>query len=119
MAKVETHIKDCEHVLGESFEHVHRWLDELAKKWNPMIHLEYHRQFRHHAEGIAYIKKRWGFYAERAGKLHIIRDNEMYLNLDIISYAIRMIREDQIDELYEQALKYCHPIKKGWEKETI
>jgi len=116
MAKIKTHNEDCEQVLGESFEHVHRWLDGLAKKFNPGIHFEFHRQFRHHAEGVAYVKEKWGFYAERAAKLHIIRDNEIYINLDIISYAIRIIREDQIDELYERALKFCHPIREGWKK---
>lgn len=113
MATIKTHIEDCERILGEPFEEVHRWLDELAKKWNPVIHFEYHRQFRHHAEGVAYIKEKWGFYAEQAAKLHIIRDNEMYLPVPVID----IMREDMIDELYEKALKYCHPIRKGWEKE--
>ena len=116
MAKIKTHNEDCEAVLGESFEHVHRWMDELAKKYNPFIHLEYHRQFRHHAEAVAYVKEKWGFYAERAAKLHIIRDNEMYLPG---VYPIQAIREDMIDELYEKALKYCHPIRKGWENESL
>lgn len=116
MATVKTHIEDCERILGNDFVHVHKWMDELAKKWNPFIYLEYHRQFRHHAEGVKYVKKKWGEYAEKAAKLHIIRDNEMFLpgvcTMDII-------REDQIDHLYQKALKYCHPIKEGWEKEII
>jgi len=115
MAKLKTHIEDCERILGEDFTYVHQWMDELSKKWNTSIYLEYHRQFRHHAEGVEYIKKKWGFYAERAAKLHIIRDNEMYLSIAVID----IIREDQIDDLYQKALQYCHPIKRGWEKEQI
>ncbi len=115
MAKVKTHIEDCERILGEPFEKVHRWLDAFARKWKPEIYLEYHRQFRHHAEGVKKVGEMWGFYAERAAKLHIIRDNEMYLPLPVID----IMREDMIDELYEKALNYCHPIKEGWEKVEI
>lgn len=104
MATIKTHIEDCERILGEGFEHVHRYLDEFAKRWNPMIYLEYHRQFRHHAKGVEEVYAKWGFYAEQAAKLHIIRDNDMYLPGVMIS----TIREDMIDELYEKALQYCH-----------
>lgn len=105
MAKRKTHNEDCERILGEPFEYVHRWLDEFAAKWPPHIHLEYHRKFRHNAEGVKEVGKRWGFYAERAAKLHIIRDNEMYLPGICV---MDIMREDLIDDLYEKALKYCH-----------
>jgi len=104
MAKIKTHNEDCERILGESFEKVHKWLDEFAKKWNPHTHLEYHRQFRHHAKGVKEVKEKWGFYAEQAAKLHIIRDNEMFLP----THVIGIMREDQIEGLYEKALQYCH-----------
>ena len=39
-------------------------------------------------------------------------DNDMYLPVATID----IVREDQIQELYEKALNYCHPIQKGWEK---
>ena len=110
MAKIKTHNEDCLSVLGETFEHVHKWLDEYAKKYSPMIYLERHRQYRHHAKGIAEVKEQWGFYAERAAKLHIIRDNEQFLGYVMVS----AIREDQIDELYEKALRFCHdPVESG------
>ena len=112
MAKIKTHIEDCETVLGEGFEHVHRWMDNYAKRWKPHIYLEYHRQFRHNAKGVEWVKEKWGHYSCQAAKLHLIRDNEMYLSV----YPIQALREDQIDELYEKALKYCHPIRKDWEK---
>ncbi len=107
MAKIKTHIEDCENILGEGFEEVHRYLDEFAKKWKPHIYLEYHRQFRHHAKGVEKVKEKWGHYAEQAAKLHIIRDNEMYLP----GITMATIREDMIDELYKRALQFCHPIR--------
>ena len=105
MASIKTHIEDCENILGEGFEHVHRYLDEFAKRWNPMIYLEYHRQFRHHAKGVEEVKKKWGEYAEKAAKVHIIRDNEMYLPGP---WTMNILREDMIEDLYQQALRYCH-----------
>jgi hypothetical protein len=113
MAKIKTHIEDCEAVLGESFEDIHRWMDWYAKKWKPFIYLEYHRQFRHNDKAVQYVKEKWGHYACQAAKLHIIRDNEMYLPG---IYPISAIREDQVNELYEKALKYCHPIRKDWKQ---
>jgi hypothetical protein len=105
MAGRKTHMEDCERVLGEPFEYVHKWMDEFAKKYPPPIYLEYHRKFRHNAEGVKEVGRKWGFYAERAAKLHIIRDNEMYL---LKMKTMDIMREDEIDPLYEQALKYCH-----------
>lgn len=107
MATIKTHIEDCERILGEGFEYVHEWLDEYAKKYNPFIYLEYHRKFRHHAKGVKEVKEKWGEYAEKAAKLHIIRDNDMFLPVPIID----IMREDQIDELYKKALTYCHKVE--------
>lgn len=104
MAKVKTHIEDCERILGDDFKYVHEWLDEYARQYNPHVHLEYHRKFRHHAKGVEQVAKEWGFYAERAAKLHIIRDYEMFLPCPVID----ILREDQIDKYYEIALNYCH-----------
>lgn len=105
LAKIDTHREDCLRILGDDFLYIHEWLDEFAKKWKPQIYLEYHRKFRHHSKGVAYVKKKWGFYAEQAAKLHIIRDNEMYLPTPVID----IMREDMIDELYKKALNFCHP----------
>lgn len=105
MAKISTHIEDCEQVLGKGYKEVHEWLDHFAKKWNPHFYLEYHRQFRHHAEGVKEVGKRWGYYAEIAAKLHIIRDQHMYVYFDI-----NTLREDMIEDLYQKALKFCHSI---------
>lgn len=112
MATIKTHIEDSSRILGGDYIHVHEWMDFYAKRWNPHIYLEYHRQFRHNAKGIEFIKNKWGFYSEQAAKLHIVRDNEMYLPLPVID----IMREDQIQELYEKALVFCHPLRKDWEK---
>jgi hypothetical protein len=104
MARIKTHIEDTERILGEPFEYVHLWLDELTKKWPVHIHLEYHRKFRHHAQGVNEVIDKWGFYAGQAAKLHIIRDNDMFLPTSIID----IMREDQIENLYLLALQYCH-----------
>lgn len=104
MAKRKTHNEDCERLLGKPFEHVHAWLDEYVKKYPIRIHLEYHRKFRHHAEGVKHIKKEWGFYAETAAKIHIVRDNELY----VLFKPFYEVEIEEIDDLYKKALQYCH-----------
>ena len=114
MSKISTHCDDCLQVLGEEFKYVHEYLDEFAKKWNPFIYLEYHRQFRHHDNGVKEVREKWGEYAEKAAKLHIIRDNMQY-----VYFNINTLREDDIEELYQKALKFCYPIQLDNKKEDI
>lgn len=108
MAKIKTHCDDCTQVFGKEFREVHEYLDHFAKKWNPFIYLEYHRQFRHHDKGVQEVLDKWGFYAGQAAKLHIIRDCQEY-----VIFNIETVREDDIDKLYKQALKFCHEPMKG------
>jgi hypothetical protein len=108
MARRQTHKDDCLRLLGEEYDHVHEYLDEFVKKWPPHIHLEYHRQFRHHAAGVEKCKEKWGFYAERAAMIHIVRDNELY----IMSKPFGQMEIEELEYYYERALKYCHPIRK-------
>ena len=111
MAKIETHMEDCDKVFGKSYEEVHRWLDEYTKKFPIHVYLEKHRMFRHHAEGVEEAIKKWGFYAGQAAKLHIIRDYEQFLPTPIF---LRGVREDEIDKLFEHILQFCHePISKN------
>lgn len=105
MAKISTHCEDCENVFGKPFKEIHEWMDYYAKKWNPFTYLEYHRQFRHHAKGIQEVIDTWGYYAGQAAKLHLIRDNELFLMKPV---DFNTLREDEIDELYELILEYCH-----------
>lgn len=105
MAKISTHCNDCLQILGNEYKEIHEWLDEYTKKWNPFIYLERHRKYRHHSSAIEYIEKKYGYYAAQAAKLHIIRDNAMY-----VYFNIDTIQEDKIEELYQKALKFCHPV---------
>ena len=69
MAKFEEHCDDCERELGERFEYVNKWLDEL---------FEYvgadHRDIRHHEKGVEKIRKMWGDRAAQAAEIHIKKD---------------------------------------------
>ena len=69
MASREDHCQDCERELGEAFEQVHEWLDELQPEYGPV-----HRVFRHHTDGIARVRGRWGERAAQAAEIHIRRD---------------------------------------------
>lgn len=69
MSSKSQHSADCLRELGEPFEFVHEWLDELQPAYGPM-----HRPFRHHAEGIERVRARWGDCAARAAGIHIRRD---------------------------------------------
>lgn len=109
MAKIETHCEDCIQVLGRAYREIHEWLDFYAKKYDPRLYLEKHRMYRHHDKGVKEAEKLFGHYGGLAAKLHIIRDNQMYVLFDI-----NLIRENDIQPLYEKALIYCHkPIDEG------
>lgn len=105
MSSIETHCEDCQRLLGAEFRMVHEWLDEFAKKWNPQIHFEYHRKFRHNTKGVEEVKEKWGKLHEQAAKIHIIRDVELYV-LHGTGKMFKDIMGEDIDELYEKALKY-------------
>ncbi len=76
MAKLEIHEMDCIKFLGEPFTEVHKWLDELSKRYPVTVLADYHRKFRHNEEGIEEIRKMWGNRAAKAAKLHLKRDFE-------------------------------------------
>ena len=69
MAEFKEHCADCVKELGEPFEEVHLWLDELF-----IILGTKHRDARHHLEGIEEIRKKWGDKAARAAEIHILKD---------------------------------------------
>lgn len=71
MSKIETHCKDCLEKLGETFEYVHKWLDEYFMSAKYKTH---HRKLRHHKEGIEEVRKIWGDKAAKAAEIHIKRD---------------------------------------------
>ena len=71
--KFEEHCKRTMEVLGDEYPHVHLWLDALAwdkdKGFNP-----FHRKFRHHQQGVAQVRDRWGEGAAKAAERHILDD---------------------------------------------
>lgn len=116
MAKRETHNEDCLRLLGKKYDEVNAFLDSYAAKYPPPLFLEYHRKFLHNAKGVQYCKEKFGFYGEIAAKIHLIRDLEIY----VLKKPFDFVEIEEIDELYEQALKYCHdwqgPLDDRWLK---
>lgn len=64
----EKHSKKCIEVLGEPFDYVHDWLDEFADGTYS------HRRYRHHEDGIEYVRQKWGTRAAIAARIHIEQD---------------------------------------------
>lgn len=102
MAKRQTHIKDCERLLGKGFDHIHADLDRYATKYPPQIYLEYHRRFCHTVEYLE--EQNWDFYEMFAAKIHIIRDYEMY----VLNKEFSKVKIGEIDELWDKVQKYLH-----------
>ena len=71
MACFEEHCRACQEELGEAFEQVHLWLDELAGR--PGIGTR-HRRYRHHLAGVEHVRKQWGDMAAQAAINHIRMD---------------------------------------------
>lgn len=69
MAHFEQHCKDCELILGNRFEHVNRWIDELFATHGPK-----HRRFRHCWHGVRKAQEVWGRDGAKAAIVHIVRD---------------------------------------------
>jgi DNA-binding GntR family transcriptional regulator len=69
MASREEHCQDCVRELGEPFEFVHDWLDELFPLLGPK-----HRSARHHVDGVEQVRQRWGDRAAQAAEIHIRKD---------------------------------------------
>ena len=89
------------------FPEMIKWRDEYAKKWNPSIHFEYHRQFLHNEKGIQQCKEKFGSLGKKAAKIHLIRDVELY----VLRKPFREVMGNEIDELYEKSLQYFIPVK--------
>lgn len=69
MPGFKEHCQDCRNELGEPFENVHAWLDELQAEYGPM-----HRSVRHNTEGVERVRAMWGDRAARAAEIHILKD---------------------------------------------
>ena len=79
MASIDQHCKDCINLLGEHFDEVHRWIDELAGIMPIQFLSDYHRSFRHNSYGIAVVRSLFGPKAETAAKIHLVRDCEDWM----------------------------------------
>jgi hypothetical protein len=102
LAKISTHEEDCRRLIGSPHTEVHEWLDEYAKKYNPRVFLERHRQYRHNEQALLEKFKEWGFYQILAAKIHIVRDYEIYCCTEPFDY----IEIEEIDDLFHRALQY-------------
>jgi hypothetical protein len=71
MAPYKEHCAECQAKLGNPWYVVHRWLDEARKHEGGH---EFHRQLRHHEQGIEEVRKMWGDEAAQAARLHIETD---------------------------------------------
>jgi len=69
MASIAQHKADCQRFLGDDFEKVNRWMDELFAVYGP-----YHRKMRHHTEGIEQARSLFGDEGASAAAIHILRD---------------------------------------------
>ncbi len=113
MAKIITHIEDCEYFLGKGFEEVHQYLDQYASIFNPIKYGEFHRIFLHNKQGLKEVKERFGFYGELAGKIHLIRDCEVY----ILEKMMYNVKNEEIDGLTERALKMFELLRGEYNEE--
>ena len=106
MARRETHIEDCMRFLGAPFNKVHAYLDYYIEKYPPHIYLEYHRKFRHNEKGVAKCFELFGFLGEKAAKIHLIRDVELFVCRPKMFDELMGI---DIDFYYGRSLAYFPP----------
>lgn len=71
MASCKDHGDDCKRILGNDWNIVHCWLDEMYR-YDPGNLM--HRAYRHHTEGVAKVLEMWGEEAAKAAEIHIRRD---------------------------------------------
>ena len=69
MASFEEHCRDCEHLLGNRWEEVNRFLDSEFKRFGPL-----HRFRYHHTRGVKEVVERYGVEAGKAAIVHILKD---------------------------------------------
>lgn len=94
MSTLEEHCRDCVRELGEPFAHVHEWMDELQPEYGPM-----HRPFRHHSDGVKWVRARWGDAAAQAAEIHIRKDCGGRLPTPVELHDFWGIRLEEIEPL--------------------
>lgn len=74
MAGTEKHMEDCQKLLDNPFEKVHRFLDQYAGYFPTGICQDYHRTFLHNEYGYKLVRQTWGEKAGCAVLIHLVRD---------------------------------------------
>jgi len=69
MASLRQHMEDCQRLLGQPHEEVHRWIDEFYSSAGAK-----HRRFRHHWDGVKEAGQLFGEEGAKAAIVHILRD---------------------------------------------
>jgi hypothetical protein len=69
MASLRQHMDDCQRLLGQPHEEVHRWIDEFYSSAGAK-----HRRFRHHWDGVKEAEQLFGEEGAKAAIIHILRD---------------------------------------------
>ncbi len=94
-------------LFGKKFEHVHQWLDQLVHKYPIKYFLDYHRTYYHNRYGLEYIKLTWGLKAEKAGRIHLLRDMEWLM---VRSHELDDYTEEEMWKLCDKAVMFSNLI---------
>lgn len=96
MPERKVHCSDCVRELGEPFEEVHIWLDELFEFCGSD-----HRDIRHNTLGVEKVRQMWGDKAARAAEIHILADEGCIPKIDN-KFMIRMVMKPHIYEAFRR-----------------
>lgn len=95
MPPFEVHCADCIRELGEPFEEVHQWLDELFS----MVGSD-HRDVRHNEKGVEKVRKMFGDRAAQAAEIHIMKDEHGIVPKIDNTFMMRMAFKPEIYEAF-------------------
>ena len=95
MPKFAEHCADCQREMGEPFEQVHQWLDELFS----MVGSD-HRDIRHNVLGVEKVRKMWGDRAAQAAEIHIKADEHGIVPQVDNTFMMRMAFKPHIYEAF-------------------
>lgn len=97
MPKFEVHCQDCVNELGQPYEVVHKWLDELFQYVGSD-----HRDIRHNNLGVEKVRQMWGDNAARAAEIHIIADEGHIPDANDMAFKIRLAMKSHIHEAFRK-----------------
>ena len=116
MAHWDDHCRDCYRLLGDRYENVNQWMDELFRKYGPR-----HRRHRHHWRGVVEAKRLFGEAGAKAAIVHIVRDcggvpdQRTYDQTTLgIILAPEFLRYDGMDQTAFDKFKAA--VEKEWKK---